>query len=481
MLGKAHVATTLAIFLVCLSGFGVPAAMATEKGTEQRGLDLIAQLSKAPSDDYGEFIQANFHQNLIQRRGAEDLARILTMLSTNHSDMEVHAIEATAKGLSFTVKDAAGGWLRFDLQFGPEPLHLIEGLGVGRTNPPRDPDAPNLSQVEWIGAFAEFVETRAAADRFSGAVMLAHQGKPVYAKAFGFADKEKRIPNTLATPINLGSMNKMFTGLAVAQLVAQDKLSYDDTVGTYLPDYPNVAVRDKVTLHHLLTHTSGLDSYWNDRYLARKKEIRTTQNFAKLFQDDELLFTPGDQFHYSNNGPVVLGLIIEAVTGKDYYQYIRDSIYRPANMIHSDHYEIDDPKAGIATGYYRQEPEADWQPNTASMGLKGSPGGGGYASVNDLLRFSVALMDHRLLPEDALDTLITGKVSMGPDAEYAYGFGDHYLNKHRYVGHNGGAPGINADFSIFTDLGYTVAVLSNYGRAATPVADKARELIAHNN
>ncbi len=115
-----------------------------------------------------------------------------------------------------------------------------------------------------LDEFAAYVESEAAGDRFSGAVIIAKDGVPLFAAAFGKADRARGIAMTLDTPINLGSMNKMFTGVAIAKLVEQGKLSYHDPVGRHLPDHPNETVRDRVTIHQLLTHTSGLGSYWNE-------------------------------------------------------------------------------------------------------------------------------------------------------------------------------------------------------------------------
>ncbi len=472
---------TQTVFVVVLLACPAFSALASEEKAEQRGLAVIDHISQPLADDYTEFIQANFDAAYIEQRGIDGLQRIFKMLSDNHQQMTVATVDANDDTMQFLAQDAAGMWLLFEFHYGPDPENLIAGLAVQPAQPPRDPNALNVPEAEWLSEFKQFIDARIDSDKFSGAVIVAKGDTPVYAKAIGDADKEHNVPNRLDTPINLGSMNKMFTGVAVAQLVEQNKLSYDDLVGKYLPRYPNADVREKVTIHQLLTHTSGLNHYWNDAYEARKRELRTHSDFAELFQDDALLFEPGARLHYSNNGPVVLGLIIEAITGMDYYDYVRKNIYQVAGMEHSDHYEIDDKDAGFAVGYYKERGETNWQNNTPTMGRKGSAGGGGYASANDLLRFSIALMDGQLLGDEQIKTMTTGKVDMGPNLMYAYLIGEHFLNKHRYIGHNGGAPGISADFSIFPDLGYTVIVLANYGRAAAPVADKARQLIAYNN
>jgi CubicO group peptidase (beta-lactamase class C family) len=294
-------------------------------------------------------------------------------------------------------------------------------------------------------------------------------------KAYGLADRESGRANTLDTPVNLGSMNKMFTGLAISQLVAQDKLQYTDTVGQYLPDYPNAQVRDEVTIHQLLTHTSGLGSYWNSAYAESKNSLQNTTDFAKLFWDEPLLFEPGTGDEYSNGGPVVLGLIIEAVTGQDYYEYIRQNVYGPAGMAHSDHYDKFENISGKATGYFAVTEGGEEISNFDDLGRIGSAAGGGYASANDLLKFAERLYDGTLIDAEHREMMTTMKTPGG----YAYLYLDGRVNGRRYVGHNGGAPGINAEFSVFPDSGYVVIVLANQDSAATPVAEQIRQWIGY--
>ena len=140
---------------------------------------------------------------------------------------------------------------------------------------------------------ADRVRAEAAAGRFSGAVLVARGDELIFADAVGLADRSSGRANTLDTPINLGSINKMFTGIAIAQLQAAGKLDWQDTVGQHLPEFPNAKVRDNVTIHQLLTHTSGVGSYWNQAHAARKHELDSQQDFLETFVNQPLLFEPG--------------------------------------------------------------------------------------------------------------------------------------------------------------------------------------------
>jgi CubicO group peptidase (beta-lactamase class C family) len=337
-----------------------------------------------------------------------------------------------------------------------------------------------MSESEIVADLATYLEQLVADDKFSGAVLVAKNGLPLFKQAFGLASKVYNVPNRIDTKFNLASMNKMFTGVAIAQLAEQGRLSFSDSIAKYVPEYPE-AVAEKVTIHHFLTHTSGMGSYWNDRFDATWATLRTVQDFLSLFIDEPLAFEPGEKWQYSNAGFIVLGAIIERVSHQIYFDYVREHIYRPANMLNTDAYEMDRPPPNIAIGYTRAGQEGELEPGSRRNNLflhvvKGGPAGGGFSTVEDLLNFSIALQEHRLLTEEYTNIVLTRKVNL-PEPQkiptsYAYGFFDETINGHRVVGHSGGAPGVNSRFQMYMDLGYTVVVLSNYDPpAATQLTD----------
>lgn len=290
-----------------------------------------------------------------------------------------------------------------------------------------------------------------------------------FAHAVGMADRQSGRANTLDTQIKLGSINKMFTAISIAQLQAAGKLDWHDTVGRHLPDFSNAAIRDQVTIHQLLTHTSGVGSYWNEAHAERRHEIDSHQAFLETFVDQPLLFEPGQGVEYSNGGPVILSLIIEALSGNDYYEYVREHIYQPAGMMHADHYRRDDLEAGFALGYIRTD-EGMWQDNRQDRSVRGSAAGGGYASARDLYMFSCALTDERLLTRAQLETLWEVHIQPGPIG-YGYLFSIGRTAGRRWVGHNGGAPGISAEFLHYPDDGLVIVVLANQDRTATAMRE----------
>jgi CubicO group peptidase (beta-lactamase class C family) len=334
-----------------------------------------------------------------------------------------------------------------------------------------------------------YLEQAAATDAFSGSVLLARNSQPIFTKAYRFANRAANIPNNIETKFNIGSMNKMFTAVAIAQLAERGKLSFTDTVGKLLPDYPNKAVADKVTVHQLLTHTSGLGDYLNATYSANLDKMKTVADLLPLFVNDPLKFEPGTKWEYSNAGYALLGLIIERLSGQNYFDYVKEHIFKPAGMVNTDSYEKDHAIPNLAVGYTRlndsgrADPSAPRRENTPMRPAKGSSAGGGYSTVEDLLRFSVALRGNELLSQKYTEILTTGKVEVGmPVGKYAYGFGDKLFNGKHIVGHNGGSAGIGANFDMFPELGYTAVVLTNYDAPVMmPVIMRLRAMIPTNS
>ena len=302
----------------------------------------------------------------------------------------------------------------------------------------------------------------AAGDKFSGAVLIGKDGKVLWQKAYGYADREARIPNSVETRFNLGSNNKMVTSVAIAQLVQQGKLRFTDTIAQVLPDYPNREVASKVTVDQLLTHTSGLGDFFGPEFLQKKNSLHELKDYLPLFAGKPLQFEPGTSWSYSNAGFLVLGLMVEKLSGQTYYDYVQEHIFGPAGMKKSGSPMATEKADDLAVGYMNDSGQL--KRNTDMLPWRGSSAGGGYSTVGDLLKFHQALHGHKLLNAELTDTIITGKAhppSLPEGVKYAYGFGDKRVDGHRIVGHSGGFPGVNARLDMHWDSGYTVVVLAN--------------------
>lgn len=296
---------------------------------------------------------------------------------------------------------------------------------------------------------------------FSGVVLVARHGQPVFQGAYGWANQESRVRNTMATKFNLASMNKMFTGLSILQLSQAGKLSLDDKVGKFIPELSNKSIRDSVTIYQLLTHTSGVENFWQEHAEAAKERFRTPADYLPLFINKPLAFAPGTGFLYSNGGYMLLGLIIEAVSHQSYDDYVKGHIYRPCNMENTDAYALDEVHQGLATGYTMDtEHPGLWKNNIWQNVIKGTPAGGGYSTAGDLLRFSQALLQFKLLDKKYTADFVRGRIKYGKGF-YGYGFSTDTINRHPVFGHTGGHFGIANELQIYEDLGYTVIILTN--------------------
>ncbi len=319
-----------------------------------------------------------------------------------------------------------------------------------------------LTEADALKALSDRADKLAGEDDFSGAVLVAKDGRVVFGHAYGLADRKRRIPNTVRTRFRVGSMNKMFTAVATLQLVEAGKLTLTAPLGTYLRDYPNHEVATKVTIHQLLTHTGGTGDIFGPDFEAHRLALHTLADYVKLYGRRGLEFEPGSQWAYSNYGFILLGAVIERVTGQSYYDYVSVHVYAPAGMTRTGSLPEDQAVPDRSIGYTKQSGATGRAPNTDTLPYRGTSAGGGYSTVEDLARFAHALLSHKLLSPDTTKLLITGKVEAGPGGSYAYGFEDaRGADGNGWVGHGGGAPGMNGDLKIYPKSGYVVAVLAN--------------------
>ncbi len=251
---------------------------------------------------------------------------------------------------------------------------------------------------------------------------FAKNGKPIFAEAYGLADREKKIPNTLQTGFRIGSMNKMFTATAVLQLVQAGKVKLADPLGKYLPGYPNGEVASTVTIHQLLTHTGGTGDIFGPEFEAHRLELRTLDDYVRLYGSRGPQFKPGSRWEYSNYGFLLLGVVIEQASGESYYDYVRDHVYQPAGMTSTGAEPESEAIPGRSIGYMKIG--GSWQPNTGTLPYRGTSAGGGYSTAEDLLKFANALLTHKLLDAHYTELLTTGKVATPMGDKYAYGFGE---------------------------------------------------------
>lgn len=302
--------------------------------------------------------------------------------------------------------------------------------------------------------------------QFSGVILVAKDGEPVLTRAWGLADVATNTPNTMDTKFNIGSINKFFTKTAIAQLAESGKLSLDDTIRKHLPDYPS-PVADKITIAQLVDHKAGLGDIFGDRYQAAPpSSLRELKDFLPLFADKPLLFEPGTSEKYSNAGYIVLGLIIEKVSGEKYRDYVQHHIFAPAGMKASGFWAVDETVANRATGYTLHGENGELkerQPNTRSLPGRPSSAGGAFATASDLLRFMNALQANKFASAKWTAWVFTSSLNA--------------VAVHPALGIGGGAPGLNTAIEMESD-GWMVIAMSNFDPpSAMKVASAAMEII----
>ena len=317
--------------------------------------------------------------------------------------------------------------------------------------------------------FTQRIDAAAARAGFSGEVAVVRNGKLVFARGYGFANRATRSRVTLDTSFNLASIGKTFTGVAVAQLVEAGKLSFGDRIGKYLPHLPK-GLRS-ITVAQLLDHTSGLGDFFADAGYERLRPTLTSLHaYLPLIAGETPQFTPGTRWSYSNSGFVLAGLVIEHVTGRPYDAYVAYHVWKPAGMTHTGCYARTRLPRFAALGYL-----ADGTPNTSTLPPVGTSAGGCYASARDLLAFARALESGRLVTPKLVHEITTPKVP-APGGAYGYGFGIRYgrPGDPPTIWHNGGAPGAGGELDINAKLGVVVVTLSNVGPApSSAVVDAA--------
>ncbi len=328
-------------------------------------------------------------------------------------------------------------------------------LDIDRIERPADLRIPRLDQTAAVDALAAKADVMARQDAFAGVLLVARGGKVLLQRGWGLADRAVGTPVTLDTKFRLGSMNKMFTAVATLQLVQAGKLSLDGSVGQYLPNYPNPAIA-KVTIRQLLTHTGGTGDIFGPEFDQHRLALKTHDDYVRLYGARGPDHPPGQGFSYSNYGFVLLGDIIEHVSGQSYYDYVNQHVFAPAGMRDSGSLPEDVAVPGRAQAYTRKDGDAAWTNAADTLPYRGTAAGGGYSTASDLLKFARALQSGKLLPPAPL-----AEATREQTPVYGYGFNVADEQGVPVYGHGGGAPGMNGELRIFPTLDEVVVALAN--------------------
>lgn len=452
---------------------------AAQAAAERHARTIAGFLTTGNRAEYAKFVEANFSSEMLKRPMEQHL-NFMSRMHDQYGGFEVREVQDWNPNevIVLTRTTLTDEWDGFLVRVEPQAPYKIAALGFRPAkNVPADTRKLSTKQIAAeLGAYAKKL---ADADVFSGTILLAKDGEVIYKGAFGTANKDFNVPNRVDTKFNLGSMNKMFTAVAIAQLVEKGKLSFDDPLSKFIPDFPNPEAAKKIQIKHLLSHTAGLGGYFSERYFSMSRaNLRTVDDMMNLARQDEkeLKFEPGSKWQYSNTGLMVLGKVIEIVSGQNYFDYVRENIYKPAGMINTDCYELDKVNQNLAVGYDKRYTDSgfDWGNNIFAHVMRGGPHGGGFSTVEDLFRFDQALRTGKLVSPATLKTLTSAKPELNSPE---YGFGFSVDVKRNVVGHSGGFTGISSNLDMHIDSGWTAIVMSNYSGGSGSVSARMSRLI----
>jgi CubicO group peptidase (beta-lactamase class C family) len=448
-----------AITLFFLSAVVLPAAPASDSPVLQVFKQWLDAFNSGDSAKISAFWQ-KYGGNANADRPSGDL-RLREMTQ----GMTIFKVEEdTGSHLVVLMKEGRGSYSESTLDLATTNPPIVAGIRGHPIPPPVSAGDRASSDEDLAKKIREHVADVQGQGSFSGAILIAHQSKVELDQAWGLADTAKQVKNTIDTQFCLGSMNKMFTSVAILQLVGQGKLALDKPIASHWPDYPNRDLAARVTIRELLNHTGGTRDIFTPEYEAHRLETRTLADYVKLFGNRPVQFEPGTRMEYSNYGFILLGRIIELVSHEPYESYVRGHVFVPAGMLHTDSRPESDQVSGRAIGYVRGP--NGLIPNTSTMPWSGTSAGGGYSTVGDLLLFAEALQAGKLLDPALLKLATTGD-AVHPD----YGMGFYVLRGGGY-GHGGGAPGINGELHILPQDGYVLVTLANRdSRMASDMVD----------
>ena len=320
----------------------------------------------------------------------------------------------------------------------------------------------------------EYMKAQVQTNGFTGSILLASKGTPLVSKGYGFANIEWQIPNTPQTKFRIGSITKQFTSMVVMQLREQGKLKLEDSLCQFVTPCPDAW--KPVTIHHLLTHTSGIPTYTG---LAEWRKVnmvpKTVDEMIGFFRDLPLQWTPGEKFAYNNSGYFLLGVVIEKAAGKKYEDVLREQIFKPLGMQNSGY----DWSATIipqrASGYSGRPPDVR---NAAALDMQQPYAAGSlYSTTEDLLTWDQALYTEKLIPAAAKELMWTPFKN-----NYAYGWNvtapAAVTHGHRRIQHSGGINGFSSIIVRQPDTNVTVIVLTNNDSLPGGAGTVARDLFA---
>ncbi|MGM0881844.1 MAG: serine hydrolase domain-containing protein [Bacillota bacterium] len=326
---------------------------------------------------------------------------------------------------------------------------------------------------------------------FSGALLIGNQSGTLFEQGYGYANRSEMIKNMTNTRFGMASGCKIFTAIAICQLVEKRLLDFDTLLSDCLDiSFPNFDPR--ITVHHLLTHSSGIPDYFDEEIMNDYADLwksvpmysmTSPKCFLPMFQNNEMKFAPGERFSYSNAGFIVLGLIVEQITGMTFQEYVQEHIFRVCGMNDTGYFRMDQLPERTAVGYIDSGLTGlTWKTNIYAVPIVGGPDGGAFTTVNDLVKFWNALMANLLLSKRLTEKMLSPHIRDTDYVHYGYGVWILKLNNEIFKYYvMGSDPGVEMQSSFYAKSKLHAHILANIGNGAGSIATQIDEAIYGGN
>lgn len=464
-------------FIFCLSNLSYtqhPTKLTDKNSQEQDiGSLFVEGVNTISAARQKELVPKVFSKALIDSKGVDALQQLLAKFHNSYAPLEYHHSEIKQRNvvgsniLMHLYAKKQGAVMYQDFQFYLENLiskKINKLMFIAEVSEPISLPNGSIDQKETIDWLNSYVEKLNNEYDLSGCLLIAQGDQVLYEKGFGFADVDRKKKLNSNSLFSMASGGKMFTALAIAKLVEENRISYSDKITKYISGFSDNSMADNISIHHLLSHTSGVAQYWWGQESEEFKNAKTINDHLKMVLNVGITKEAGVEYEYNNSNFILLGAIIEKVTGKDYFVIINELVFQKARMKASGFFSKE--RKDLVTPFLRSKVNTkEWVSAIPGNG-KGSSAGGSYTSAMEMLKFSMALKKELIVSKSSLATMVSQQNTISKDEQYGYGFIlEKYDNQISY-GHGGTSKGVNFEFRYFPSLDITLVVFSNQDNGA---------------
>lgn len=454
-------------------------------GPEQRG-EAFAEAMRGGQAALQAFARTHLAAGQSAADAAPKFAERMQAMLVELGAVERHWVQGVNDRLVFVFLRHAGsgGWKNYQFRVLPQAqgrLQLV--FRADAIEPLARPSAP-LDSEEARQHLQALVQRLGAEQAFSGVAAVAERGREVFLHIQGLADASRQTPVQRGSVFGMASGSKLFTAVAVLQLVQRGRIDLKRPLSAYLPDFPDRGFAQRTRIEQLLTHTAGAGNYWDEEYDRQRSEItETAQMLPHVLR--RLDANTAGRYVYSNSGYLLLGLVVESVSGLPFHAYVHRHILKPAGMQHTGYPLREELPPTFAYPYLPEWEAGAAQPDrprSAPIGGRGTAAGGAVTTLDDMLRFAQALSQHRLLDARHLDLLTQATVPVGAGAQHqGLGAAIDLARGVRSFGHGGRAPGTHFDLRLYPERGAVLVVMSNLDTIAGAEIASALDHLVRNS